>query len=78
VQPVQVRVNGQVVGEWQVGEQMEWFSATVPAELANQNGGAMKIEFTTPKAVSPNVLGINADLRSLGIQLHELNLTEAQ
>jgi hypothetical protein len=78
VQPVQVRVNGQVVGEWQVGEELQWFSAPVPAELANQNGGVMKIEFTSPKAVSPNVLGINADLRSLGIQLHELNLTESE
>ena len=76
-QPVSVRVNGQTVGEWNVGEELQWYSATVPAELANQNAGALKIEFVAPKAASPNVLGINADLRSLGVQLHELNLAEA-
>jgi hypothetical protein len=78
VQPVQVRVNGQLVGDWNAGEQLQWFTATIPPELANQNGGVMKIEFLAPKAVSPNVLGISADLRSLGIQLHEMNLSEAE
>lgn len=78
VQPVEVRVNGQTVGRFEVGENLEWFTATIPPELANQNGGAMKIEFVTPKAASPNVLGVNADLRPLGVQLHELNLSDAQ
>jgi hypothetical protein len=78
VQPVEVRVNGQKVADWQVGEDLQMFSATVPPELANKDGGLMKIEFIAPKAASPNVLGINADLRSLGIQLHELNLKEDQ
>ena len=78
IQPLQVRVNGQLVADWNVGEELQSFSATIPPELANQNGGAMKIEFLAPKAMSPNVLAINADLRSLGIQLHELNLSEAQ
>ena len=76
VQPVQVRVNGQTVGQWDVGEELQWYSASIPPELANSAGGVIKIEFVSPKAVSPNVLGVNADLRSLGVQLHELNLTE--
>ena len=78
VQPVEVRVNGQAVGQWTVGEELQWFNAAIPAETANANGGVLKIELVAPKAVSPNVLGINADLRSLGVQLHELNLSEAQ
>ena len=78
VQPVEVRVNGQTVGRFDVGENLESFTATIAPELANRNGGAMKIEFVTPKAASPNVLGVNADLRPLGVQLHELSLSETQ
>jgi hypothetical protein len=78
VQPVEVRANGQTVGKWTVGEELQWFNATIPAELANANGGVLKLELLAPKAVSPNVLGTNADLRSLGVQMHELNVSENQ
>ncbi len=78
VQPVEVRVNGKAVGQWTVGEELQWFNAIVPPELANANSGVLKIELVSPRAMSPNVLGINADLRSLGVQLHELNVTETR
>ena len=73
-QPVEVYANGQKIVEWEVGNTAE-FVATIPGEIT-KNGGALDIEFRTPKAVSPKTLGINADPRVLGICVRSVELAK--
>ena len=73
-QPVEVYANGQKIVEWEVGNTAE-FVATIPGEIT-KNGGALEIEFRTPKAVSPKTLGINADPRVLGICVRSVELAK--
>lgn len=71
-QPVEVYANGQKVIEWKVGNTAE-FVATIPGEIT-KNGGALDIEFRTPRAASPEALGLNADQRILGISVRSVEL----
>jgi hypothetical protein len=74
---VELHANGRKVADWQVGPDLETFNAQIPAEVLNQNG-LLKLEIVSPKAVTPNALGLSLDLRTLGVQVHELTITEAE
>jgi hypothetical protein len=76
-QPVELHANGRKVADWQVGPDLETFNAQIPAEVLSQNG-LLKLEIVSPKAVTPNALGLSLDLRTLGVQVHELTITEAE
>jgi hypothetical protein len=74
-QPVEVYVNDKKVADWMVSETAE-FTASIPAEITKP-GGAVTIEFKTPKATSPKDLGISADPRVLGICCVDVEFSKA-
>jgi hypothetical protein len=73
-QPVEVYVNDQKIAEWRVGETAV-FAAALPNEITKA-GGTITILFKTPKATSPEALGLNADARILGICLVDLEFSK--
>jgi hypothetical protein len=74
-QQMDVLVNGEKIASWQVGAEMQEFTATIPPELAAS--GVLRVELSCPTAVSPNTLQLGGDLRQLGVQIHRLEIDEA-
>jgi hypothetical protein len=73
-QPVEIWVNDQKIAEWQVGNTAE-FVATIPHDLMKL-GGPLTVLIKTPKATSPQALGLNADPRVLGVCCFDLELSK--
>ncbi len=76
VQPVELRVNGNKLAEWTIREPLQWFTAQVPAELANATG-LLKVELVAPDAVREAAARLPRELRPVGVQLHDLLITDA-
>ena len=74
-QPVEVKVNGVHVTDWQVAGESD-YSATIPAEAAKKEE-VMTVQFTIPKATSPSALGTGADDRTLGLNVALLTISAA-
>jgi hypothetical protein len=75
-QPVDVFVNGEMIGSWQVADR-HFFSAPIPARFV-EAPGELWIDLYLPKAVSPAELGHNTDARQLGVQCSELSISEVR
>jgi hypothetical protein len=73
-QPVEVYMNDQKIAEWQVSDTAE-FVAAIPHDIT-KFGGALTINFKTPKATSPKALGLSADPRVLGICCFDFELSK--
>jgi hypothetical protein len=71
-QPVEVYVKDRKVAEWQVSASAQ-FTAEIPAELT-KGMKTLNVEFRIPKATSPKALGMNTDIRTLGICAYSLEL----
>jgi len=71
--PVEVLANDQKIAAWEVGNTAP-FSAPIPQQLTKA-GGKLTLTFNMPKAVSPKDLGKNEDTRTLGICVHNLELS---
>jgi hypothetical protein len=69
-QPTEVYANGKKIADWQVAEKNEYLTF-IPADVVSDTG-SLRIEFRLPKATSPQSLGLNADLRVLGICVFNL------
>jgi hypothetical protein len=74
-QPVELKVNGVHVTDWQVAGESD-YSATIPAEAAKKEE-VMTVQFTIPKATSPSALGTGADDRTLGLNVALLTINPA-
>lgn len=72
-QEVTVLANGQPVAQWSVVNTGE-FTAVIPAGIPGV-GGTLRLELRTPLAATPKSLGLNGDLRRLGISLFHLAVT---
>lgn len=75
-QPVEVFLNGQKLGEWQVGGNIAGYHLVIPAEKV-KGVSTLEIEFRTPKAISPKSVGMSEDGRVLGVCLASLELAKA-
>lgn len=75
-QPVEVFVNGQRLGEWEVSSNMSGYNLVIPADKIN-GVSTLEIEFRTPKAISPKSVGLSEDPRILGVCLASLELAKA-
>jgi len=73
-QPVEVLANDQKIADWRVGVTGD-FAATIPAGTIKEDG-LLKIEFKTPKAISPKALGLSEDPRVLGVRVSEIVITK--
>lgn len=72
---VDVFVNGYKAGEWDFADQnMEQVSVLIKSDLLKEN--SQKIEFRITGAKSPKELGVNDDVRVLGIGVKSLVLQE--
>jgi hypothetical protein len=74
-QPVEVKVNGVHVTDWQVAGESD-YSATIPAEAIKKEE-VMAVQFSIPKATSPSALGTGADDRTLGLNVALLTISAA-
>jgi len=70
-QHVNVYLNGEHVAEW-IARSRATYQAWVPAHLLN--GRPLELLFELPDAISPQALGLGADVRQLGVALHSLRL----
>ena len=75
-QPVEVFVNGEKLGDWQVNSNMAGYHVVIPAEKL-KGVSTLEIEFRTPKAISPKSVGLSEDGRVLGVCLASLELAKA-
>jgi len=73
-QPVELWVNDQKLAEWHVGNTAE-FVAVIPHDLSKA-GRVLEITIKTPKATSPQALGLGADPRVLGICCLDLDISK--
>ena len=73
-QPTAVYVNGQQVADWSVSDTAE-FQALLPAALVG-GGGKVTVEFRTPRAASPEALGLAKDPRVLGVRCYDLQFVQ--
>lgn len=73
-QATEVRANGEIIAEWEVGIPAE-FEAIIPAALAAANE-KLRIEFHPAKPVSPKELQTGEDSRTFGIRCEALVITE--
>ncbi len=72
-QRISVFVNGTQLAEWLVSRYViQDASVRIPAELVH--GEYLQIQFNFPDAVSPNSLGVGADMRILGMRVHSLRI----
>lgn len=72
-QPVTVKVNGEALADWQVGDRAA-FRAVIPARLVPADG-VVNVEFGLPKAATPAELGLGADPRRLAVQAFSFQVT---
>jgi hypothetical protein len=75
-QPVEVVANGQKVADWQVGALAD-FQATIPADQVKSANGVLKLEFRTPKAMSPKSVNQGDDARVLGVCCWEVQVSQS-
>ena len=75
VQPVELRVNGNKLADWTIREPLQWFTAQVPSEITNANG-LLKVELVVPDAIREAAARLPRELRPLGVQLHDLLITD--
>ena len=73
-QPVEVYANGQKVAHWDVAAPAQ-YTVDIPNEIVNRSK-TLRLEFQTPRAISPASLVVGGDPRVLGICCHEMELTE--
>ena len=73
-QPVELWLNDLKIAEWQVGNTAV-FVAAIPPDLTKA-GGVLTITIKTPKATSPQALGLGADPRVLGICCLDLEISK--
>jgi len=73
-QPVEVDVNGSKLADWEVGGEFTDYVTTIPSEIIG--GGELEIELKTPKATTPQSLGMNDDKRVLGVCCAEMAISE--
>jgi hypothetical protein len=71
-QPVEVYVKDKKIADWLVSETAP-FTAEIPAELT-RGTKTLNLEFRMPKATSPKALGMNTDVRLLGICVYSIEL----
>lgn len=73
-QTVTVSVDGHVLATLNVlGGADRPYEVTIPASLLATGSGV--VEFSLPRAVSPNELGMGPDLRRLAVSLHSVRLS---
>lgn len=75
VQPVELRVNGEKLAEWTIGEPLQWFTAEVPPQIAN-TGGNLRVELAKSSSVSEAAARLPKELRPRGVQLHDVLITD--
>lgn len=73
-QPVEVWANGLKIADWDVSMPAD-FSTVIPAGTIKDDG-LLTIELKTPKATSPQFLGLSEDPRVLGVLCSELAITK--
>jgi hypothetical protein len=72
VQPVELYVNGKKIADWQVTNTAP-FTAEIPGELTRGQDN-LNFELRIPNATSPKVLGMNDDVRILGVCVYSIEL----
>lgn len=75
-QPVAVYANNQKIADWQVSDSAV-FTVEIPAELTKGAGGTLSLELRIPKAASPKSLGMNDDVRILGVCAYSIEVSSA-
>lgn len=74
-QPTEVYANGRLIANWQVADPPKDFRAQIPADLM-KNADRLTLQFRTPRAASPQALGLSTDSRVLGLWFVELQVSE--
>jgi hypothetical protein len=74
-QPTEIYANGSKIAERLVAAPAE-HEILIP-ERALKEDGRLRLELRAPTATTPRVLGLNNDSRVLGVQVHDLVITEA-
>ena len=75
VHPVELRVNGEKLADWTIGEPLQWFTAELPARFATAAGN-LRVELATPPSVSEAAVRLPKELRPRGVQLHDVLITD--
>ena len=75
-QPVEIDVNGNKLAEWEVGGQPADYVTTIPSAIIGS--GELEIELKTPKATTPQSLGMNVDRRLLGVCCVEMVISKVK
>ena len=75
-QPVEIDVNGNKLAEWEVSSEPSDYTATIPSTIAD--AGELEIELKTPKATTPQSLGMNDDKRVLGVCCAEMVISKVK
>ena len=75
-QPVEIDVNGNKLAEWEVSSELSDYTATIPNTIAD--AGELEIELKTPKATTPQSLGMNDDKRVLGVCCAEMVISKVK
>lgn len=75
VQPVELRINGEKLAEWTIGEPLQWFTAEIPAHLASANG-VLRVELAPAARARDAAASIPRELRPRGVQLHDLLISD--
>ena len=75
VQPVELRVNGEKLADWTIGEPLQWFTAELPPRLAAA-GGNLRVELAEPPSISEAAARLPKELRPRGVQLHDVLITD--
>ena len=70
-QPVEVRINGVLLGEWQVAREGR-FTMTVPEDIAQQP--EWRVSLTVGRPQRPDAIGFGPDWRDLGVSVAWLEI----
>jgi hypothetical protein len=73
-QPVRVLANGKEIASWDVAGKRD-FTAVIPADVL-QGSDTLTLTLNIPKAATPASLGMNKDVRTLGVHCFELEISQ--
>ena len=76
VQPVDVSVNNEKIGSWDVGPE-QTYKIEIPARFVDLADPSLTIDFYIPKAASPAGMGGGLDFRRLGLCVQQLVISGA-
>lgn len=72
-QPVDISVNGEKIGRWNVDD-LKVYAVVIPAKFVATREPRLTIDFQIPKATAPADAGLHSDFRRLGLCVQKLVL----